>query len=129
MQNRLKSQAESLSNTQDKLTHMESEFTKVSELFRDATAELSGTKEQLQQTSGKLHDTRTNLKKTIEVCEGFQYVVKEYDQTEESLFSASSELLGVVKHVSGNIDKYVYLWILFYEGRILIRNLCTDWVN
>ncbi|CAB3979712.1 kinesin KIF11 [Paramuricea clavata] len=105
MQNKLKSQAESLGNTQDKLTHLETEFSKISELFRDRSEELSGTKEKLEKTSGELYHTRTNLKKTIEDRDGLDFVLKECSHTEENLFARSTELLGVVKNISGDNEK------------------------
>ena len=105
MQGRLKSQAESLGNTQEKLNHLETEFEKISELFRDTSEELSGTREELLKTSGELHHTRTNLKKTIEDRDELNFVLKEYDITEANLFARSTELLGVVKNISGDIEK------------------------
>ena len=105
MQNKLKSQAESLGNTQDKLTHLETEFAKISELFRDTSEELSGTKNVLQKTGEELLSTRTNLKQAIEDRDGLSFVVHEYGQTEERLFARSTELLGVVTNISGDIHK------------------------
>ena len=105
MQSKLKSQAESLSSSQEKLTYLETEFAKITELFQDTSKELSGTREALQKTSGELSHARTNLKKTIEDRDALSFVVKEYDETEANLFGRSSELLGVVKNISGDIDK------------------------
>ena len=105
MQNRLKSQAETLSTSQDKLIHLEKEFAKISELFRDTSEELSGTKDELYKTNGELDHMKTNLKRTIEYHDGLDFVVQEYDQTEANLFARSTELLGVVKNLSGHIDK------------------------
>ncbi|XP_028390814.1 kinesin-like protein KIF11-A isoform X2 [Dendronephthya gigantea] len=105
MQNKLKSQAESLGDTHDKLTHLETEFAKISELFRGASEELSGTKDVLEKTGEELLSTRTNLKKAIEDRDGLSFVLHEYGQTEERLFARSSELLGVVTNISGDIHK------------------------
>lgn len=108
MLNQLKSQAESLNVAQDKLTHMETEFAKMFKLFRDTSEELSGTKEELEKTSDKLQSTRTNLKKTIEDRDGLNFVLEKHAETEECLFSTSTELLATLRYISADIDKYVY---------------------
>ena len=105
MQNRLKSQAESLGTAQDKLSHLETEFAKMTELFQNTNEELSGTKETLHKASVELKQARTWLKKTIEDRDTLTFLLKEHGETEANLYARSTELLGVVKDTTGDVDK------------------------
>lgn len=101
----MKSRAEVITTTQEKLAHLETEFTKLTGLFNDKSEELADTRECLHKTNVMLQNTKTKLKNMIEDRDGLQFLVENYRKTEEHLYDNATTLLGVVEKTSFDNDR------------------------
>ena len=111
MQQEIKSQQELNAEREAKISALEEEMRKLTDLFTDTQQELDercmelAEKEtELRNTNLRLRQTKHNLKTTVAERDQNQYIVEEYRRNEDQLHSQATNLLGVVKGTVSDVD-------------------------
>ncbi|XP_073239659.1 kinesin-like protein KIF11 [Porites lutea] len=111
MQQEIKSQHELIAEKEAKITALEDEMRKLTDLFTDTQQELEERcvelvekETQLSKTSLKLQQTKCTLKTTVAKRDENQFLVDEHSRNERKLHSQAENLLSVVKDTVSHVD-------------------------
>lgn len=111
MQQEIKSQQELNAEREAKISVLQEEMRKISELFTDTQQELEERcmeleekETELRKTSCTLKETKHTLRTTVLERDQNQYLVDEHSKTEDHLHSQASTLLHVVEDSISDVD-------------------------
>ena len=111
MQQEIKSQHELIAEKEARITALEDEMRKLTDLFTDTQQELEERcvelvekETQLNKTSLKLQQTKCTLKTTVAKRDENQFLVDEHSRNEQKLHSQAENLLSVVKDTVSHVD-------------------------
>ncbi|CAM4582953.1 unnamed protein product [Lepidochelys olivacea] len=97
-------QEEQIAEYIDKISAMEEEVKRVTELFMANKNELEQCKTDLQITARELEDTQKNLQETKVHLEEEEYVASALENTEEKLHGTASKLLSTVEETTKDVS-------------------------
>ena len=111
MQQEIKAQQEMNSEREAKITALEEEFRKLTDLFTDTQQELEDRcmeleekETELYKTTYTLKQTKHTLKTTVAERDQNQYLIDEHSKSENHLHSQATDLLHVVKDSISDVD-------------------------
>ena len=104
MQQEIKSQQELNAEREAKISVLQEEMRKITELFTDTQQELDEKDSELRKTNFTLKETKHTLRATVLERDQNQYLVEEHNKTEDHLHSQASTLLHVVEDSISDVD-------------------------
>ena len=111
LQQEIKAQQEMNAEREAKISALEEEFRKLTELFTDTQQELEDRcmeleekETELHQTTCTLKQTKRTLKTTVAERDQNQYLIDEHSKNESRLHSQAKDLLHVVKDSISDVD-------------------------